>query len=111
MMKSTEFVLDEIQNKVDKMASGDRATIVDGAYSGIPILQLHSILQGSKFHIREKSYISAIADLRVSEDCIFGISISECAIAACDALGSIPYQGNDERIIGIIREMKEGTLI
>lgn len=111
MKKFDESEWEQIQSEIDKMKNGEKNVVIDSICSGIPILQINAILFGVKHGIDDPIFLKTLSELTDSDVNVFGVSMSECAKAACDVLNVIPYRGSEERVIRIIEGMKDGAII
>ena len=104
-MKSA-VISDEIQNLIDRMSQNDTEAILLGAKSNIPILNLNSILFGTKFKITEEEFLEVLkTKLLNSDDSFMGTPLKIFAVASLDVLGVQKYTGKDAEICNLINSI------
>ena len=92
----------QVQQKVDRMHSGDVSAIIAGIHSGNDYLTMNAVLSGAKYKIKDTAFMDGLKKAQESEAVLLGFSLKSVAEAAYIFLTGGEYTGNDAGIKTLI---------
>ena len=92
-----------LQNRIDAMYNGDKATIIESVNSSVDILVMNAIISGTRAKIKDNDFLVGVSKAKENRTILMGIPIGSVAEAALCYLKETKYMGDDEIVKNLIR--------